>query len=238
MATTTQPRTSPLHALPRRAAAEAIGTAFLLAGVVGSGIAAERLAGGNVALALLANAVATAAALVALICALAPVSGAHFNPAVTLLAWARGQLPGRDAAWFVVAQIGGAIAGVAAAHAMFGLELLGASTHARAGGAQLWSELVATSGLLLVVQGCSRHPLPIGALAVAGYVAAGYWFTASTCFANPAVTIARSLTDTFAGIRPADVPGFLLAQAIATALVAAATRLLAPSGSAARSEAT
>ena len=148
---------------------------------------------------------------------------------------ARGVLPARDGACYVVAQLGGAIAGVAAAHAMFGLELFAASTHARAGGALLFSELVATSGLLLIVQGCSRQPPPIGALAVAGYVAAGYWFTASTCFANPAVTIARSLTDTFAGLRPADVPGFLLAQAAATTVCAATARWLAPAALAAPS---
>jgi glycerol uptake facilitator-like aquaporin len=210
--------------LGRRTVAEGLGTAYLLAAVVGSGIMAERLAGGNVAIALLANAIATGAALVALIVTLAPVSGAHFNPAVTLAAAWRGGLAWRDTPAYVAAQLVGAVAGVAAAHAMFALPLFTASQRTRAGSAHAFSEFVATFGLLLVIHGCARVRGEVVAAAVAAYITAAYWFTASTSFANPAVTVARSLTDTFAGIRPADVSTFLLAQlggaATATLLVA------------------
>jgi glycerol uptake facilitator-like aquaporin len=211
-----------------RAAAEGIGSAFLLAAVVGSGVMGERLAGGNGSLALLANTLATGAMLVALISALGPISGAHFNPAVTLVAWARRAISPREGAIYVLAQIGGAILGVVAAHAMFDLELLSASAHDRTGWRQWSSEFVATSGLLLVVAGCSGPRAAMAPIAVGSYVAAGYWFTASTCFANPAVTIARGLTSSFAGIRSRDVPGFLLAQLLATGVALAVCRRLEP----------
>jgi glycerol uptake facilitator-like aquaporin len=214
------PETRGTLSLARRAVAEGLGTALLLATVVGSGVMGERLAGGNVALALLANTVATGAALVALILAFGPVSGAHFNPAVTLSdAWRRG-LAWREVPAYVSAQVLGAFAGVAAAHLMFGEPLFSASRHVRAGGAQVFSEFVATFGLLSVVWGCARGGSAGRApFAVGAYITAGYWFTASTCFANPAVTLARSASDTFAGIRPADVPGFVAAQ-LAGALAA------------------
>jgi glycerol uptake facilitator-like aquaporin len=197
--------------LGRQITAEAVGTALLLACVVGSGVMAERLAGGNAALALLANTMATGAILVALIFSLAPISGAHLNPAVTLAAWIRGDLPWRRAVGYVGAQLAGALAGVAVAHLMFELPVFFASQRARSGGAQMLSEGVATFGLLLVIGRCATSRAPV-ALAVGAYITAAYWFTASTSFANPAVTLARSMSDTFAGIRPADVPGFLLAQ--------------------------
>jgi glycerol uptake facilitator-like aquaporin len=203
-----------VRALPldRRAAAEGVGTALLLAGIVGSGIMAERLAGGNVALALLANAIATGALLVALIAALAPISGAHLNPIVTLgLAFDRA-LGGRDAAWYVAAQVAGAFAGVASAHAMFAEPLFSTSQHARSGSAQLWSESVATFGLVTVIWSTARFHARAVPIAVGAYITAAYWFTASTSFANPAVAVARAATDTFTGIRPADVPGFVAAQ--------------------------
>ena len=202
--------------MARKIAAEALGTMFLLAAVVGSGIMGERLAGGNVAIALLANSIATGAALVALILTFGPISGAHLNPAVTLvMAW-KGHAPWSEVPGYVVAQIGGAIAGVACAHVMFGEPLFTASRHARSGGAQVFSEFVATFGLLAVIEGCSRFRASMTPLAtpfaVAAYITAAYWFTSSTSFANPAVTLARCLTDTFAGIRPTDVPGFVIAQ--------------------------
>lgn len=198
--------------LGRRLTAEGLGTAFLLAAVVGSGIMGERLAGGNVALVLLANAAATGAALLALILTLGPISGAHFNPAVTLAdAWLRG-LSWREVAGYVAAQMGGAFAGVVAAHLMFDEPLLAASTKIRAGPAQVFSEFVATFGLIAVIRGCSRRRGSAAALAVAAYITAAYWFTASTSFANPAVTLARAATDTFAGIRPTDVIPFIAAQ--------------------------
>lgn len=212
-------------ALTVRAAAEAIGTAFLLAGVVGSGIMGERLAGGNAAVALLANAVATGGILVALIVTLAPVSGAHMNPAVTVAAAASGQLPWRDVPAYLVAQCLGGVVGVIVAHAMFALPAIQSSRHPRGGPSQWLAEAVATIGLLMVIRGCRRHGPPVAALAVAAYIVAGYWFTSSTCFANPAVTIARSLTDTFAGIRPADAPGFILAQIAGLLVTVAALRL-------------
>ena len=210
--------------LPRRASAEAIGTALLLAAVVGSGIMAARLSAGNTGVALLANTVATAGALYALIATFGPISGAHFNPAVTLAGAAQGTFAWKDVPWYLAAQLGGAIAGVAIADMMFGLAPLFASHHERSGGAQLLGEAIATFGLLATISGCSRKNAAATPAAVAAYIAGAYWFTSSTSFANPAVTIARSLSDTFAGIRPADVPGFIVAQ---LAGAAAATILFA-----------
>jgi len=192
--------------------AEALGTALLLAAVIGSGIMGERLAAGNVAIALLANTIATGAALVALILTFGPISGAHFNPAVTLADASQGGLAWRDVPAYVAAQVAGAFAGVAAAHVMFGEPLFFASRHARGGGAQMFSEFVATFGLLAEIWGCVRSRPDAAPYAVAAYITAAYWFTASTSFANPAVTLARAASDTFAVIRPADVPGFVLAQ--------------------------
>jgi len=196
----------------RRIVAEALGTAFLLAAVVGSGIMGERLAQGNTAIALLANTLATGAALVVLILTFGPVSGAHFNPAVTLAELALGNIRGREVAGYIAAQVTGAVAGVAAAHLMFGEPLFFASQHVRSGPAQWWSEFVATFGLLAVIQAVVRTRPALISIAVGGYITAAYWFTASTSFANPAVTLARSLTDTFAGIRPVDAPAFIAAQ--------------------------
>lgn len=185
---------------------------MLLTAVVGSGIMGERLSGGNVAIALLANTLATGAALVALILTFEGISGAHFNPAVSLAdAW-QGGLAWRDVPAYVFAQILGAFAGVVAAHLMFGLPFLSASSHVRRGGAQMFSEFIATFGLLTVIWGCVRFKSQAVAFAVAAYITAAYWFTASTSFANPAVTLARSLSDTFVGIRPGDTPGFIIAQ--------------------------
>jgi glycerol uptake facilitator-like aquaporin len=199
--------------LSRRLAGEAIGTAMLLATVVGSGIMAERLAGGNVAVALLANTVATGAALVAVILTFGKISGAHFNPAVTISDALMKGIAWRDAGAYVIAQIIGATIGVGAANVMFELPVFFASQKVRTGGAQWFSEFVATFGLMAVIWGCSRlHHSVVVPFAVAGYITAAYWFTASTSFANPAVTIARSMSDTFAGIRPADVPGFMVVQ--------------------------
>jgi glycerol uptake facilitator-like aquaporin len=198
----------------RRAAAEFLGTAFLLAAIVGSGIMADHLAGGNVAIALLANAFATGAALVALILAFGPISGAHFNPVVTLGQAVLGTFPWRRTPFYVLAQIAGAFMGVAASNKMFGFPLFFASTHARSGISQIFSEVVATFGLLVVIWSCSRFRASAVPLAVGAYIAAAYWFTASTSFANPAVTLARAASNTFAGIRPADVPGFVAAQLI------------------------
>lgn len=198
--------------LSRRVAAEFLGTGFLVAAVVGSGIMGERLAGGNVAIALLANTMATGAALAALILALGPISGAHLNPIVSLAEAFRGGIAWRDAGPYVAAQICGGIAGTMCANLMFALPAFSISHHARMGAPQWFSEFVATFGLLLVIRTVARfscHGLPF---AVAAYIAAAYWFTASTSFANPAVAIARSLSDTFAGIRPVDVPGFVAAQ--------------------------
>jgi glycerol uptake facilitator-like aquaporin len=203
--------------LARRIVAEGLGTALLLAVVVGSGIMAERLAGGNVAIALLANALATGAGLVALILMFGPVSGAHFNPVVTLSAAWQGLHPPREVLPYLAVQTVGALAGVAAAHAMFGLEAFAASAHVRTGAAQWWSECVATFGLLGVIIGCTRSRPGVTPFAVAAYITAAYWFTASTSFANPAVTLARSVTDTFAGIRPVDAPGFIAAQLLGAA---------------------
>ena len=203
----------------RRLVSEGVGTAMLLAAVVGSGIMAERLSGGNQALALLANAVATGAALVALILTFGPVSGAHFNPAVSVADASQGGLAWREVPGYIGAQLVGAVVGVWSAHAMFQERILMVSLHARSGGAQLFSEFVASFGLLSVIWGCSRRRTAAVPFAVAAYITAAYWFTASTSFANPAVTFARALSDTFAGIRPADVPGFVVAQ-FAGAMVA------------------
>jgi glycerol uptake facilitator-like aquaporin len=198
--------------LPVRVVAEFLGTAFLVAAVVGSGIMAERLSGGNMALALLANTIATGAALVALILTFGPISGAHFNPVVSLADAIQCGLLWPEMLAYVIAQFSGGIGGTILAHAMFGLPLLFASHHVRSGPAQILSELVATFGLLSVIWGCSRSRPSAVPFAVASYIAAAYWFTASTSFANPAVTVARSLSDTFAGIRPADVVPFMVAQ--------------------------
>lgn len=200
------------YARMRRAtASEAIGTGLLVAAVVGSGIMGERLAGGNMALALLANSIATGAVLVTLIFTFAPISGAHFNPAVSIAAAVEGGFAWRRVPAYVAAQIAGATGGVVAAHVMFGLPPLMVSRHGRSGFAQLFSEFVATFGLLIVVHGTGRRAAVVP-LTVAAYITAAYWFTSSTSFANPAVTIARGLTDTFSGIAPAGIPGFIAAQ--------------------------
>jgi glycerol uptake facilitator-like aquaporin len=225
------PRAHPAHGranLARRAVAEGVGTALLLATVVGSGIMGERLAGGNVAVALLANSLATGAGLVAFILMLGPISGAHFNPAVTLADAAVGGIRWRDVPAYVLAQIAGAFAGVATAHGMFGEAVFSASRHMRAGGAQLSSEFVATFGLLAVIWGVARRRPMAVPFAVAAYITAAYWFTASTSFANPAVTMARSATDSFAGIRPADAPGFVIAQLLGAAAATLLFRWLVP----------
>ncbi len=226
--------------LARRAVAEALGTAMLLATVVGSGIMAERLAGGNVAIALLANTVATGGGLFALISTFGGLSGAHFNPAVTVADASQGGLRWGDVPAYVLAQVLGAFVGVALAHVMFDAPIFSLSRHARSGMGQLTGEFAATFGLVSVIWGCSRSRPGVTPFAVAAYITAAYWFTSSTSFANPAVTLARAASDTFAGIRPADAPGFILAQGLgATAatllfrwlipsLPATATRVLAP----------
>ncbi|HET6976070.1 MAG TPA: MIP/aquaporin family protein [Pyrinomonadaceae bacterium] len=196
----------------QRVVAEILGTAFLLAAVVGSGIMAERLAGANVALALLANTMATGAALLALILTFAPVSGAHFNPIVSLASLIEKGIDRKVFAFYCGAQIIGAVAGVVIANKMFGLPAVNLSHHARAGTELLLSEFVASFGLVMVIAGSARLPSNAVAFAVAAYISAAYWFTPSTSFANPAVTIARSLSDTFAGIAPANVLGFIAAQ--------------------------
>jgi glycerol uptake facilitator-like aquaporin len=208
--------------LARRVTAEAIGTGFLVAAVVGSGILGERLAGGNTALALLANTIATGCALAVLIVMLAPLSGAHFNPAVTLAEAVEGGLPWVDVAAYVAAQLGGAGLGVVIAHLMCGLPIVSVSGQARSGATQILGEFVATFGLLLVVWATTRQRPGATPFAVAAYIASAYWFTASRSFANPAVTLARAASDSFVGIHAADVPGFLVAQ---LAGAAAATRL-------------
>jgi len=203
-----------LQAPSRRLVAEALATALLVATVVGSGIMAERLAGGQGAIALLANTVATGAILVALLLTFGPISGAHLNPVVTLGEVWLGRLAPREGAGYVAAQVLGALAGVLLADGMFGLPLLDASHHARAGFAPVVSEAVATFGLLAVIHGCGRFRPGALPAAVPAYIVAAYWFTPSTSFANPAVTIARALTDSFAGIRPVDVPGFVGGQLV------------------------
>jgi glycerol uptake facilitator-like aquaporin len=200
--------------ISHRITAEFLGTAFLLAAIVGSGIMGERLAAGNAAVALLANSVATGAMLVVLIVTLGPVSGAHFNPLVTFANCFQGGLSARHALSYLLAQVAGALAGVASANYMFGLSAFQFSQHTRAGMPQLFSEFVATFGLLLVILVCAKFVPQNIAFTVAAYITAAYWFTSSTSFANPAVTLARSLTDTFAGIRPVDVPGFIAAQVL------------------------
>jgi len=198
--------------LGKRLVAEGIGTALLLAAIIGSGIMGERLAGGNTAIALLANTVATGTALVALILTFGPISGAHYNPLVSIAEAMWRRLPWRDVPLYAIAQIVGAFAGVAAAHLMFGEDVFSASRHARAGLSQIWSEVVATFGLICVILGTVKTRPAAVPFAVAAFITAAYWFTASTSFANPAVTLARSLSDTFSGIRPVDVPGFIVAQ--------------------------
>ena len=208
----------------RRFASEFLGTALLLATVVGSGIMGENLAGGNVAIALLANTIATGAALVVLITLFSSVSGAHFNPAVSLVFALRRELPPREAALYTLVQIAGGIAGTLLAHLMFAAPLFEASTHIRTGPSQWFAEIVATFGLVAIILGglaAQRSAIP---WLVGLYITAAYWFTASTSFANPAVTIARSLTDTFSGIRPADVGGFIASQLIGMALAVALFR--------------
>jgi glycerol uptake facilitator-like aquaporin len=218
----------PRPTLGRRVASEAVGTALLLATIVGSGIMAERLSGGNVALALLANTIATGAGLLALILTFGEISGAHLNPAVTIAEASEGGLAWRDVAPYVGAQIVGAFAGVALAHVMFGAPIFTASRHARAGVAQLAGELTATFGLVAVIRGCSRTRAAMTPFAVAAFITAAYWFTSSTSFANPAVTLARAASDTFAGIRPADVPGFIVAQALGASSATLLFRWLIP----------
>jgi glycerol uptake facilitator-like aquaporin len=212
----------------KKATSEAVGTAFLLATVVGSGIMGERLAGGNVAIALLANTLATGAGLVALILTFGPISGAHFNPVVTVAdAWEGGR-PWSEVPTYVAAQIIGALLGVGVAHGMFGEPVFAASQHVRSGWAQWLSEFVATFGLLSVIWGVSRRSAQFTPFAVGAYITAAYWFTSSTSFANPAVTLARSLTNTFSGIRPTDAPGFIAAQITGALAATALFRYLVP----------
>jgi glycerol uptake facilitator-like aquaporin len=213
----------------RRMVAECLGTAFLLAAVVGSGIMAEKLASGNMAIALLANTVATGATLTTLIFTFGSISGAHFNPAVTAADASQGGISWRDALAYVAAQVLGAFIGVAVAHVMFGQALLQVSHHIRAGGGQLFSEFVATFGLLCVIWGCSRLRSEAVPVAVGLYITGAYWFTASTSFANPAVTLARAFTDTFAGIRPLDAPGFVVTQLLGAFAATILFRWLLPS---------
>lgn len=221
------------HGLTRRLAAELVGTAFLLAAVVGSGIMGERLAVGNEALALLGNTAATGAMLVVLILVLGPVSGAHLNPAVSLAMAVDGRLGWAMLPAYVAAQAVGAVAGVAVAHVMFEAPLFAVASQARAGVGQFTGELIATFGLAATILGCLRarpHAVPY---AVGLFIAAGYWFTSSTSFANPAVTLARTLTDSFSGIRAGDAPAFVAAQVIGALAAVAAVRWLrdtAPAG--------
>jgi len=213
----------------RRLVAEGVGTALLLAAVVGSGIMGDRLSSGNIAIALLANTVATGAALVALILTFGPISGAHFNPVVSFADASQGGLPWTDAVLYAVAQIAGAVVGVALADAMFGERIYAWSGHARAGFPQALSEGVATFGLMSVIWGCARRRPGAVPFAVGAYITAAYWFTASTSFANPAVTIARSTTNTFTGIRPSDVPAFLISQMMGASGATLLFRWLVPS---------
>jgi glycerol uptake facilitator-like aquaporin len=223
--------------LKRRLVAEAMGTGMLLIAVVGSGIMGERLASGNAAITLLANSLATGAALVTLILMFGGISGAHFNPAVTLSSAWEGGVPWRDAAPYIGAQILGAFGGVALANMMFGLPAFVASTHVRTGGALWLSEAIATFGLLATIHGCVRLRSGVVGFAVAAYIVGAYWFTASTSFANPAVTLARAATDTFSGIRPADVPAFIGAQCVGAGLATALFRWLIPKPNAREAEA-
>jgi glycerol uptake facilitator-like aquaporin len=214
--------------LARRFLAEFLATGFLLAVVVGSGIMGERLSGGNVAIALLANSLATGAALAALILAFGEISGAHLNPVVTACDALEGGIPWKHVGPYSLAQLLGAFAGVGVADAMFGVPVFTPSRHARAGGTQLLSEFVATFGLLAVIWGCSRRKPAATAFAVGGWIAAAYWFTSSTSFANPAVTLARCMTDTFAGIRPVDVAGFVVVQILGGVSATLVFRWLVP----------
>jgi glycerol uptake facilitator-like aquaporin len=201
--------------LTRKCVSEFLGTAFLLAIVVGSGIMAQRLSDGNVAVALLANAIATGTGLIALILMFGTISGAHFNPIVSLSAYLQKELSGAYFATYILCQVAGAFAGVAAAHGMFDLPLFSASEHVRTGASQWWSEFVASFGLIAVIISTSRSRPSVTVFAVAAYITSAYWFTASTSFANPAVSLARAATNTFAGIRPGDVFGFISAQILA-----------------------
>jgi glycerol uptake facilitator-like aquaporin len=212
----------------RRLVAEGLGTAFLLAVVIGSGIMGERLAGGNIAMALLANSLATGGGLVVLILIFGPISGAHFNPAVTLAAATQGDLAWQEVVPYLAMQLLGAFVGVAVAHLMFGEPVFFASLKVRTSSAQWWSEFVATFGLLMVIWGCVRQHITAVPYAVAAYITSAYWFTASTSFANPAVTIARAASNTFAGIRPADVAGFVVAQLLGAAVATLLFRWLLP----------
>lgn len=223
--------------LRARFAAEFLATAFLVAAVIGSGIMGERLAGGNVAIALLANTIATGAALLALILTFGPISGAHLNPAVTLADALEGRIPWSEVAAYVCAQCVGGLLGAITAHLMFGLHWYSLSSHRRQGWPLVFSEFIATFGLLSVIWGCSRLRPSAVPFAVASYITAAYWFTSSTSFANPAVTIARSLSDTFAGIRPADVPLFLVAQFAGAITATLLFRWLIPNLTRARSQA-
>lgn len=215
--------------LPRRVVAEFVGTAFLVAAVIGSGVMAERLSAGNVAIALLANSIATGAALVAIILAFGGISGAHFNPVVSISDMLAGGLSRPEAGFYVVAQFFGGLTGTAIAHLMFALPIYSLSQHQRHGTAQLFSEFVAAFGLMAVIWGCSRSRANMVSFAVAAYITAAYWFTASTSFANPAVTLARAFSNTFAGIRLHDVPGFIAAQFAGALAATALFRWLLPS---------
>ncbi len=206
------------HTLLQKLGAEFIGTAGLLATVIGSGIMGETLAGGNVAIALLGNTIATGAILVVLIWVFGPISGAHFNPAVTIAFLVKGEISARDAAIFIVVQVLGALVGMLVAHGMFDLALIQESTKVRTGIGQWFAEGVATFGLVATIFGCIRARPDAVAMAVGLYITAGYWFTASTSFANPAVTIARSFTDTFSGIQPANAPAFIGMQIVGAIL--------------------
>jgi glycerol uptake facilitator-like aquaporin len=217
-----------IPSLRQRALAETLGTAFLLATVIGSGIMGERLAGGNIALALLANSLATGAILVVLILIFGPVSGAHFNPAVSIAFALRHELPWRIAGLYILCQIAGAFIGVWAAHLMFDMPVWQLATKVRSGGGQWASEAVAACGLLLAILGClARSPLAVP-YAVGLYITAAYWFTASTSFANPAVTLARAFSDTFAGIALSGVPAFVVAELVGMAAAVVLSRLLWP----------
>ena len=215
--------------MSHRLTAEFLGTAFLVAAVVGSGVMGDRLANGNVAIALLANTIATGAALVAIILAFGPISGAHLNPAVTLADAIERGLSWSHASQYAVVQVLGGVTGAVAAHLMFGLSPISLSQHVRTGPAQFLSEFIATFGLVSVIWGCLRARAEAVPFAVGAYITAAYWFTASTSFANPAVTIARSLSDTFAGIRPADAPLFILAQVLGALAATFLFRWLVPS---------
>jgi glycerol uptake facilitator-like aquaporin len=214
--------------LKRKIVAEGLGTALLLATVIGSGIMGERLAQGNIAIALLANTVATGAALVALILTFGPISGAHFNPAVTLADASQGGISWRDVPAYIIAQVVGAFAGVGIANVMFNEPVFFISHHERSGYAQLLSEFIATFGLLATIWGCVKNRSQFTPFAVGAYITAAYWFTSSTSFANPAVTMARSLSDTFAGIRPVDVLGFIAMQLLGAATATLLFRWLIP----------